>query len=223
MEAHKRRAWKRYTLLVLLLVMTLLGASPNPPKFEGVVIKGVPHVKQKPDYCGEACVEMYLKRLGHPGDQDWVFSKSGLSGSANRGVYTRELKVALDAIGFITGPVWYRVQTKKAPAQLERLWAELHADLLRGVPSIICMRYDEQPDTTEHFRLILGYDARTDEVIFHEPAESNGAYRRMRRALLLKLWPLKYRADTWTVIRARLEAGPKLKPRRDEPPLLKVW
>lgn len=194
-----------------LLMMTLLVSAGPAPKFESVLIKNVPHVKQKPDYCGEACVEMYLKHLGHRGDQDWVFSKSGLSKSENRGVYTRELKVALDAIGFISGPVWFKVRARQPQAQLERLWADLHADLLSGVPSIVCMRYDEQPNTTEHFRLILGYDARTDEVLFHEPAEANGAYRRMARTLLLKLWPLKYRADTWTVIRARLEAGPKLK------------
>ena len=40
------------------------------------------------------------------------------------------------------------------------------------------------PDTTEHFRLVLGYDAETDEVIYHEPAEADGAYRRMPRDVL---------------------------------------
>jgi len=69
------------------------------------------------------------------------------------------------------------------------------------------MHYDARPDTTEHFRLVLGYDARTDEVLYHEPAEKGGAYRRMARAQFLKLWPLKYSAETWTLVRFRLEAG----------------
>jgi hypothetical protein len=53
----------------------------------------------------------------------------------------------------------------------------------------------------------LGYDAATDEIIYHEPAEANGAYRRMARTTLLKLWPLKYASDTWTLIRFPLRPG----------------
>ena len=67
------------------------------------------------------------------------------------------------------------------------------------------MHYDESPQTTEHFRLVVGYDAATDEVLYHEPAEDDGAYRRMSRARMFALWPLKYDADRWTVIRLRLE------------------
>jgi hypothetical protein len=81
----------------------------------------------------------------------------------------------------------------------------MHADLKKGIPSIICMRYDARPKTTEHFRLILGYDARTDEVIFHEPAVEKGAYKRMKRNMLIRLWPLKYDARKWTVIRMALK------------------
>src|SRR6187549_2308684 len=69
------------------------------------------------------------------------------------------------------------------------------------------MHYDDQSDTTEHFRLILGYDARSDEVIFHEPAVDQGANRRMKRDQLLALWPLKYEERKWTVVRLRLEPG----------------
>jgi len=66
------------------------------------------------------------------------------------------------------------------------------------------MHYDDRPNTTEHFRLILGYDAETDELIYHEPAEADGAYRRMPRATFLKLWPLKYDSRQWTLVRMRL-------------------
>jgi hypothetical protein len=80
------------------------------------------------------------------------------------------------------------------------------------------MRYDTKPETTEHFRLVLGYDAVKDEVIYHEPAVAGGAYRRMKREAFTDLWPLKYPGRGWTVVRFRLEAKkiaalPKADPR----------
>ena len=69
------------------------------------------------------------------------------------------------------------------------------------------MRTSKEPAATEHFRLVLGHDPDKDEVIYHEPAEANGAYRRMPRAQLLDLWPLKYEAEKWLAIRLRLEPG----------------
>jgi hypothetical protein len=51
---------------------------------------------------------------------------------------------------------------------------------------------------------VLGYDAATDEVLYHEPAIRGAAYRRMKRDMLYQLWPLKYEPRRWTVIRIRL-------------------
>jgi hypothetical protein len=69
------------------------------------------------------------------------------------------------------------------------------------------MHYDAQPKTTEHFRLVLGYDAASDEVIFNDPAVEDGAYKRMKKDLFLRLWPLAYAADHVTVIRFALRPG----------------
>ncbi|HXU04074.1 MAG TPA: hypothetical protein VN903_24100, partial [Polyangia bacterium] len=77
----------------------------------------------------------------------------------------------------------------------------------RGVPSIVCMHYDRGPTSSEHFRLVLGFDLATGEIIYHEPAQDQGAYKRMPAARFLELWPLKYRSDRWTVIRFALEPG----------------
>ncbi|MDP6466705.1 MAG: C39 family peptidase, partial [Pirellulaceae bacterium] len=184
-----------------------LSANAAEPAYQSVLIEDVPHVRQKPDFCGEACAEMYLLKLGKRLDQDFVFDQAGLDPTLGRGCYTRELAVALRRIGFQTGNTWYGVSTADADRQMERLFRDLHADLVAGVPSILCMHYDDQPNTTEHFRLLLGYDAKTDEVIYHEPAIARGAYRRMKRAVLLDLWPLKYNARQWTVVRFRLEPG----------------
>jgi hypothetical protein len=90
---------------------------------------------------------------------------------------------------------------------LETHWRALCEDLRRGVPSIVCMHYSAAPATTEHFRLVIGFDPATQELIYHEPAEADGANRRMPKALFLKLWPLKYDTRRWTLIRLRMEAG----------------
>jgi hypothetical protein len=205
------------TLLASLPVSAACGEAPTPrrpareqlraPHLSSTLIEGVPHVKQKPDFCGEAAVAAFLGKLGKAYDQDDVFALTGMDPSRGMGATTRELAHALERIGFDTGPVWHHVDADHADAELAQLFDQLHTDLKSGVPSIVCTHYDDRPDTTEHFRLVLGYDAGTDEVIYHEPAESGGAYKRMKRDLMLRLWPLKYEAQRWTVIRMRLAPG----------------
>jgi hypothetical protein len=181
-------------------------AAPAPPaRYASVLLEGAPHVRQKPDFCGEACVEMATARLGRRVSQDDVFALTGIDPALGRGAYTKELAEALGKLGFAVGPVWQHIEAARAPQAMEARFAELHADLLKGIPSIVCMHYDDRPRTTEHFRLVLGYDEHTDEVIYSEPAEDGGGYRRMPRARLLALWPLEYDAARWTVIRMRLD------------------
>jgi hypothetical protein len=186
----------------------LAGQEPAPtPAFKSALIKDVPHVRQKPDFCGEACAEMFLRRLGSRIDQDEVFDRSGVAPAYGRGCYTAELKRALESVGFKPGATWYPVEAATAERGIADSWKALHADLVAGVPSIVCTHYSDAPKTTEHFRLVLGYDAGKDEVVYHEPAEDDAAYRRMGRAAFLKLWPLKYSERTWTLVRLRLEPG----------------
>jgi hypothetical protein len=172
-----------------------------------VRIADVPHIKQKPDFCGEACAAMYLQKLGHDYSQDDVFNRSGLDPAKGRGCHTAEMRTALKQIGFEIGPVWHQVKVRSQASEIAAQWKALYKDLLAGIPSIVCMRYDGAEKTTEHFRLIVGFDAARDEVVYHEPAQERGAYRGMKRATFLSLWPLKYRTDTWTLIRMRLKPG----------------
>lgn len=193
----------------LLLIPGLLGvlwssAVSQEKALDSVRIPNVPHVQQKPDFCGEACVAMALNRLGRNVDQDWVFDHAGLDPHLGRGCYTRDLAKAVKAIGFDPGPIWYTIPANRASAELENQFWQLHRDLKRGVPSIVCMHYNDEPQTTEHFRLIVGYSQADDEVLYHEPAEKDGAYKRMDRSLFLKLWPLKYNPTKWTLIRIPL-------------------
>ncbi len=171
-----------------------------------VQIKNIPHVKQKPDFCGEACVEMYLKNLGYQTDQDDVFDHSGLDPLQARGCYTRDLLKAVQAIGFKTGNVYHKIDPKNSTRDFNVQFAEVHKDLLAGYPTIMCMHYNDQPNTTEHFRLITGYDAKTDQIIYQEPAIKKGANLRMSRKMLYRLLPLKYRKEYWTLIRIPLRS-----------------
>lgn len=181
--------------------------SPRPGETPAL-IKDIPHVRQKPDFCGEACAEMVLHWMGRGGTQDDVFDLSGIDPALGRGAITPELRRGLARLGFQVGDVWYSVEATHAAEELPRQFAAVYADLLRGIPSIVCMHYDEGPRTTEHFRLVVGYDPATDEVVYHEPAEDQGAYRRMKRARMLRLWPLTYDPARWTLIRFRLEPDP---------------
>lgn len=177
------------------------GSSP----YASVFLDGAPHVEQAPDFCGEACAEMALRRLGVDVGQDEVFAVSGVDPALGRGVVTDELKRALERFGFDVGPAWRSFPAAEERARVEAEWRALHADLTQGIPSIVCTRYDDQPNTTEHFRLVLGYDATTDEVRYHDPAEPDGADRRMARPLFLKLWTFRPSAERRTLIRLRLD------------------
>lgn len=192
------------------LLPLLLAAAPQ---LTSVQLEGFPFVRQKPDFCGEADVEMVLRRLGRDVSQDDVFNLSGLDPLKGRGVWADDLARVVRTLGLEPGQTWYRVQPSKAASELHAQFAQLHADLARGVPSIVCMHYDASPKTTEHFRLVTGYDAKSDEVLYQEPAEDDGANRRMKRADFLALWPFKPAKDKWTVIRLRME------PKGDAPKL----
>ena len=72
-------------------------------RLPSVSITGIPHVKQKPDFCGEACAEMWLKKRKATVDQDYVFDQSGLDPLLARGCYTKELATALRQMGFQVG------------------------------------------------------------------------------------------------------------------------
>lgn len=188
---------------LMLLTATIVA---TPATGQTVLLSDVPHVHQKPDFCGEACVQMRLAHLGNQADQDAVFDAAALDPVLARGCWTSDLVRAIKKIGFDAGTVWHTVAPADADAQLNAMLQQIIADLRRSVPTIVCMHYNDQPNTTEHFRLIVGWDAKTNEVIYHEPAEARGAFQRMSREIFLKLWPLKYKPDAWTVISMPLEA-----------------
>ncbi len=189
-------------------------AIPTPPPAEArsVVLEGIPHVRQRPDFCGEACIEMAAKRLGLTYDQNGVFAAAGIDPALGRGAITRDLAVAARALGFDVGPVWTKIDAADPRAGLSKAFDRVLADLHQGIPTIVCMHFDERPQTTEHFRLVVGYDKDRDEIVYHEPATDDGAYKRMSRERLVSLWPLKYEAHAWTLVSLPLRPGKLAEP-----------
>ena len=201
-------------LAVILCALGILGAGCSKdartqaaPSSDSkvVLIRDMPHVTQKPDFCGEACAEMVLRKLGKKITQNQVFNASGLSPTLGRGCYSNDLSKDLKKIGFSVGDVFYSVPAAESQKGMRAQFDAMLGDLKRGIPSIVCMHYDDKPVTTEHMRLVVGYDAEKGEVIHHEPASPKGAYRRLSLKKFLKLWPLKYDRKKWTVIRFRMK------------------
>lgn len=207
------------TRLMLLTLATLLAAScgeapesqdPGPRAPEApptVLLEGVPHLTETAAFAGEACAAMWLAHLGHaytPGD---VFNAAGVDPAFGRGCVARELAGALERIGFEAGPVGDRVPAADGETGMKRPWEALRADLEAGVPTIVCLNHAGGEGTGGgRFRLVLGYDPATDEVIYHDPALDDGAYARMPRETLLDAWPLTYEPDLWLAVRLRLAA-----------------
>ena len=174
------------------------------PVYVSSLIENVPHIQQKPDFCGEACAAMYLNYLGETVDQDYVFDAASVNPALGRGLITRELNDALKEIGFETGTVWTQVRAQR---DVHRQFTLMIEDLSKEIPSIVCMNTTGDASNTEHFRLILGYDANTAELIYHEPAERNGAYKKMAAQTFIRLWPLKADGRPDTVVRMKLKPG----------------
>lgn len=186
--------------LVFLAPFVCLAAA------SAVRIEGVPHVLQKPDFCGEACVAMVFGMHGIHARQEDVFNASGLDPSLGRGCYSRELAAVLRKLGFDPGEGWHSFPDSNTRDGLDRAWEGLRSDLGQGIPSIVCMHFDASAEASEHFRLVVGYDSAKDEVLYHDPAIRNGSYLRMARKTFLDLWPLRLRAGQATAIRFRMAA-----------------
>src|SRR3954468_8232108 len=101
-----------YVTLAAIVLLAETGFSQT--SYRDTLIKNVPHVKQRPDFCGEACVEMVLRKLGKKGDQDYVFNMSGLDPTFGRGCYSADLNRSLQRIGFKPGEVFYNINVTHA-------------------------------------------------------------------------------------------------------------
>lgn len=150
----------------------------NEWKDESVWLIKVPFVAKKPDFGGEACLAAVLKARGENVDQDFVFDMSGVDPVEGRGCVSFELSRAAKKCGFQVGDVWYKADNSK---QLNVAWKTIFADLKNGSPSIV-VAYQKG---VERFVLVVGFDATTDQVIYHDPNQDNGASQKFDRSKFL--------------------------------------
>ena len=126
---RKKSAWISIATVAVIGCTLLIAADhdPNVPadRSKSYLIANVPHVRQKPDFCGEACVASWLNKLGVAANQDDVFNVSGLDPTLGRGCYTKELATSLDNLGFQTGPVWHKIPVTRKAEQLAEVWRSL--------------------------------------------------------------------------------------------------
>ena len=97
------------------LAMLLLAGATRPAAHQPaqVLIPGVPHVHQEPDFCGEACVAMALRKLGYDVDQRAVYDRTGLDPRRGKGANTPALKRAIAQVkagkpALVDAVVWRR-------------------------------------------------------------------------------------------------------------------
>lgn len=206
-------------ILVVGIAMACFAAYADKPHYASVKIDGVPFVRQRPDFCGEACVQMWMNKLGKRADQNYVFNISGLDPALGQGCDTPDLSRALTAIGFHIGPVAYNIRTDHKQEDLDAAFGAMHADLLAGIPSIVEMYYSK-PGVGEHYRLVVGYDAQRDEVLYMEPSEAGGGYRHISRERFFKLSALEAPEDfpTYPIVFARFRLDGDPQKLVDEPP-----
>ncbi|MBI5368261.1 MAG: C39 family peptidase [Planctomycetes bacterium] len=175
--------------LVAAGLLSAFHAFADPARRPALDPRAFPFEHQAPDFCGEACLAMALRHWGVEADQYKVFALSGLDPGEGRGAYTREMHAAARRIwGDACPSPW--MECAATPADLAKRFDELTDRVAAGTPCMICCRYSEKPDATEHFRLVTAVDRTTGEVTYQEPAEKAGAARTMTRERFLALWPV---------------------------------
>ena len=129
----------------------------------------IPYVRQKPDFCGEACVEMVSTFLGKPVAQDTVNELGGLDGK--RGCYAQELIAALRKtdLQVVSEESWPGVTDDDFLAERIRLLSCLRDNhpVLLGVSG----HYQPEPKaaTFDHMVLLVGYDLVGERFVIHDP------------------------------------------------------
>jgi len=130
----------------------------------------VTHEKQKPDYCGEACVVMASAYLGKAVTQDQVNAAGGLDGK--RGVYSNELEKAIRDLKLKSAPIAAAYPDRDADDALLDRWRLIQA-LDRGHPVLLGIWADYENKSAnfnfDHFVLLTGFDLTKQSMIIDNP------------------------------------------------------
>ncbi len=165
-------------------------------------IRDVPFVRNLQNMSGEACVEMYLRKVGHKITQKQVFNYSTVDPILGRPCNALELEAALMRMGF-RSPESTEIINAGSRQSLEAAFQRMLNDYRNGRPSIVWIKSDRNTETGGNFVLFLGYNDEREQVIYHDPAHPAGRYVRMKKSEFLDLWAQKS-GRTWKLVRLRL-------------------
>ena len=132
-------------------------------------ILDIPYVWQKPDFCGEACIEMFSTFLDRQVSQDKVNELAGLGGK--RGCYGEELSAVIKKLNLkiASEDGWPGKSEDDFIAERARLLACLQ----KNHPVILGIwgNYQtKQPRLSfDHIVLLIGYDLKNERFIIHDP------------------------------------------------------
>lgn len=130
----------------------------------------VPVVRQAPERCGPAALQMVMRF--HGADSAALAAAERAYDPALRGALVTDLAAAARGAGFA--------------AVVARPPEDSLATLLgAGVPPILLYAAGPAPLTRPHYGVLVGWDAGRDELVIHD---GGVAPRRMRRASLLRRW-----------------------------------
>jgi hypothetical protein len=132
----------------------------------------VPYFKQRPDFCGEACIAMTAAYFGKKIDQKKINQACGVKDK--RGAYSRELEIGIKKLGLKTkGVFWYSNKTDyDFYADRNRLLqaiAQNHPVLL-GFWADYNDKTNENTWAFDHFVLLVGCDLIKGIFLIHDPA-----------------------------------------------------
>ena len=176
-----------FVLTLNALVVVSVGCEGNEPEVthsNDIRVAGLEFVPCKPDFGGEACVEMAMRLRGNTIDQDFVFDLSGINPLEGRGCATRELLQAVKALRVDPGEVWLSVGQGDWGRQFLRQMDELKVDLSQNVPWIVCLK----TDAGEKFMLVSGLNMTRKELLLHDPNLENGEFRRVSMEQFARSW-----------------------------------
>ncbi len=153
--------------------------DPGRPGGNGFYLE-VPYVYQVEKYCGPAVLAMVFRYWDRPVDQyelagNWSpFPKQGLSGA--------QLKASAVKYGF---------KTYSFSGDEERV----REYLSKSIPVVVAVDSSSITKSSNHFLLLVGWDASRQEWIVHDPATGAYSWRGARK--FERKWA---KLDHWTLI-----------------------
>lgn len=202
---------KHILLAAVGCVLAVAGVGPeiSSTSRKSVFLRGVPRIRQKPEFGGEACMAMALRLHGRKADQDFVFNQSGVRAESGRGCNADELAAAARRIGFDTGRFRFRVSSAADEREVQEQFEALYRDLAAGFSTVVRLRANDSERSPDAFYLVVGFDADADEIVTIDP--TTGRERRWSHGDFLSRWPTRSGTGPWSIIRIRLKPTSGLK------------